>query len=198
RERQTDRGHQQEARIMKITHGISLLALSLLLAGCGASQDKAQVKTAPPPKAEADPAPARDMEAKIKETLAKMSDEDREAAEIQRFCAFSKKGRLGSMGVPVKITIKNQDKDDVDVFLCCAGCETGARKDEAKTAARVEELNIQGYLAKLSAIDRDLAETQNFCPIQPKSRLGSMGTPVAIKVKNKAGEEVDIFHCCKK
>lgn len=50
---------------------------------------------------------------------------------------------------------------------------------------------VQAGLAKLSSDDRVLAEAQQFCPILPESRLGSMGTPVKLIVDGEA-----FFVCC--
>ena len=47
-------------------------------------------------------------------------------------------------------------------------------------------------LAKLSPEDRQLAEAQGYCPIQPDNRLGSMGPPVKVMIKGQP-----VFLCCK-
>jgi hypothetical protein len=43
--------------------------------------------------------------------------------------------RLGSMGKPVKVSVKGKD-----VFLCCEGCREAALKDPDKTLKTVEKL----------------------------------------------------------
>ena len=48
--------------------------------------------------------------------LAKLSPEDRAAAEKQRVCPVSDEP-LGSMGVPIKVDVKGQS-----VWICCDGC----------------------------------------------------------------------------
>ena len=83
-------------------------------------------------------APEAADEAKIKENLAKLSDADRKLAEAQRFCAIENDDRLGSMGAPVKILIKDQP-----VFLCCKGCTKQAVADPDKTLAKVKELKAK-------------------------------------------------------
>jgi hypothetical protein len=75
------------------------------------------------------------QESSIQANLAKLSSEDRKLAEAQKFCAILNKNRLGSMGVPVKITIKDQP-----VFLCCGGCVAKAKANPEKTLATVAEL----------------------------------------------------------
>ena len=77
-------------------------------------------------------------EAKIKANLAKLSDADRKLAEAQRLCAVEDDSRLGSMGVPVKIMVKDQP-----VFLCCKGCTKQANADPDKTLAKVKELKAK-------------------------------------------------------
>jgi hypothetical protein len=53
-----------------------------------------------------------------------------------------------------------------------------------------QETKIQAALAKLSDIDRPLAQAQKFCPIQ-KTRLGSMGKPDRIEIEGQP-----VFLCC--
>jgi hypothetical protein len=55
-------------------------------------------------------------------------------AEAQQLCPVSGE-RLGSMGTPVKLTLMGQT-----VFLCCEGCEAGAKANEERTLGRVREL----------------------------------------------------------
>ena len=63
------------------------------------------------------------------------SAEYRRAAEAQGFCAVSHGNPLGSMGTPVKLTVKGRL-----VFLCCEGCTDAARSQPDKTLATVERL----------------------------------------------------------
>ena len=81
---------------------------------------------------------ASEDEAKIKENLAKLSEADRKLAEAQRFCAIENEDRLGSMGVPTKVMVKDQP-----VFLCCKGCTKQAMADPDKTLAKVKELKTK-------------------------------------------------------
>jgi hypothetical protein len=84
-----------------------------------------------------------DEEAEIQANLAKLSQKDRKLAEEQKFCAVEDDSRLGAMGVPVKIMIKDQT-----VFLCCKGCTKQAQKDPDKTLAKVKELKAKGTKEK--------------------------------------------------
>jgi hypothetical protein len=165
-----------------------LLALAVTLPGCGGRTSGPVEEDTTPASAEA---ATPEQEARIKANLARLNEDDRLAAETQRYCAVQSRSRLGSMGVPVKITLKNRDGEEQEVFLCCAGCEKGARKDEAGTAARVDELNIQGNLARLGPEDRKLAEAQKFCAAHNASRLGSMGPPQKVLIQGQP-----VFVCC--
>jgi len=66
------------------------------------------------------------------EALAKLSEEDRALAEKQKICPVSGQP-LGSMGVPVKVTVK-----DRDVFLCCEGCRGSIVEDPDKYLAKLD------------------------------------------------------------
>jgi len=154
------------------------------------------------------PSTPEDTDAKVTQALARLSDEDRKIAEKQQFCPVLADSRLGSMGVPVKLVIDNQP-----VFLCCDGCTKEAQDNPQETLAKVKKLKeprspvasppvasaakkdpeakIKAALAKLPEADQVLAAEQRFCVVLPKSRLGSMGTPVKVTV---AGQTV--FLCC--
>ncbi len=58
---------------------------------------------------------------KIAKQLAKLSPEDRAAAEKQKLCVVMKKSELGSMGVPIKLI-----HDGKPLFLCCKHCVDAA------------------------------------------------------------------------
>lgn len=66
-------------------------------------------------------------------SLAKLSKEDRAAAEAQKFCAVQDTIRLGSMGPPVKADVGGKA-----VYLCCEGCRPAAEKDPAKALKTAE------------------------------------------------------------
>jgi hypothetical protein len=76
-----------------------------------------------------------DEEAEIKASLSKLSAKDRKLAEQQKYCAVQNDERLGSMGKPVKIMVKDQP-----VFLCCKNCKKKALANPDKTLAKVKEL----------------------------------------------------------
>ena len=105
---------------------------TLCLAGCsGAPTGHAE---APPTSAKPADGSQAD-EAKIRTNLAKLSPEDRKLAEEQRFCAIESENRLGAMGVPEKVGIKDQP-----VFLCCKNCKEEALAHPDETLAKVKQL----------------------------------------------------------
>jgi hypothetical protein len=113
--------------VMKRTFALLLTAL-VVATGC--NEDKS-TKTATATTTGA----AESKEAEIQANLAKLSPEDRMLAEQQKYCATEPENRLGSMGPPIKITVKGEP-----VFICCKGCEKTAQKDPDKTLQSVKEL----------------------------------------------------------
>jgi len=135
---------------MKIAYWLPMPALVVALgvAGC-AEAPKEKPKTAGAAnaiagKTEGKTTPAaekndqQEEEAEIQANLAKLSPEDRKLAEAQKYCAIEDENRLGAMGPPVKILVKDQP-----VFLCCKGCTKQAQKDPDKTLAKVAELKTK-------------------------------------------------------
>ncbi len=101
----------------------SALMLSAAVLGCGgASKPNTQAKDTPTVDA-------------VAEERAKLSAEDRSLVEAQEWCVVQIDERLGSMGPPIKLTIKGQP-----VFICCKGCQKKAEADSDKTIAKLEEL----------------------------------------------------------
>lgn len=109
---------------------LAVLAGPLFLAGCGGAPTD-QPKTRGP---DTSVGVGGDEDA-IRANLAKLSPEDRRLAEEQKFCAVHGDSRLGSMGVPVKVMVKDQP-----AFLCCGNCKQKALADPDKTLARTQEL----------------------------------------------------------
>ena len=64
----------------------------------------------------------------------KLSDEDRKLVDAQEWCVVGD-GRLGSMGVPIKLTIKDQP-----VFICCDHCKDDALAKPDLTLTKLDEL----------------------------------------------------------
>ena len=156
-------------------------------------QGDAQPAAANSPSAQSAIAITKQQAAKIEANLVRLSPEDRQLVEAQVFCPITLRNRLGLMGPPVKVMIKNQP-----VFLCCKGCQAKALANPDATLARlaqlkkmVAEAEINASLAKLSPEDRRLAAAQGYCPVMTKNRLGVMGTPVKLMIGNEP-----VFLCC--
>ncbi len=156
------------------------------------------------------PTTPENVDAKLLAALKKLPPVDRALAEQQQFCPVLENSRLGSMGVPVKLTVSGQP-----VFVCCPACESQALADPAATLKKIAapkdkkpvsnysppappggsnpeaETTIHAALAKLDAADRQRAEQQRFCVILPNSRLGSMGTPIKLDIDGQS-----VFVCC--
>jgi hypothetical protein len=81
----------------------------------------------------------------VAENLAKLPAEDRPLAEAQGYCAVEPESRLGSMGVPIKVMVKDQP-----VFVCCAGCEKKAVREADATLAQFAELKAKVAAEKAS------------------------------------------------
>lgn len=160
-----------------------------------------------PPAKTVRPSTPEDHELKLDLTLGKLNRADRELAVSQQYCPVLADSRLGSMGVPVKLSVDGQP-----VFVCCPSCQKGALKVPAETLKKVNQLKasrnqasssnqkkpptskdakIQASLAKLSPADRKLAETQKTCVVLKDSPLGSMGKPVKLTRDGKL-----LFLCC--
>jgi uncharacterized protein (TIGR03000 family) len=74
----------------------------------------------------------------VQDNLSKLSAEDQKLARAQRFCAVQNGVRLGAMGTPVKVMVKDQP-----VFLCCESCTARAKSNPERTLAKVEELKAK-------------------------------------------------------
>lgn len=107
---------------------LALVLFGTVLAGC---------KEAAPEKTDASKKSAspQSPEDTFKANLAKLDPADRKLAEAQKYCAVENENRLGSMGAPFKIMVKDQP-----VFLCCKSCQKSALADPDKTVAAVAEL----------------------------------------------------------
>lgn len=125
-------------RIVPVLAGF--VSAALLVAGC--SQNPSSSSGQPPtgtmrPETVAG-GKVDEAEAEIQEERAKLSKEDRALVDAQEWCVIQSDERLGSMGPPVKLTIKGKP-----VFVCCRSCKSKAEKDPDQTLAKVEELKAK-------------------------------------------------------
>lgn len=118
---------------------LSLMLLSAAFVGCSSSSST--------PSGAKDEMHAtnegNEMDSEITAALAELPEEDRVAAEAQKFCAVEQENLLGSMGAPIKLTIDGQP-----VFLCCEGCKDAALKAPQATLGAVAKLKASNSLDK--------------------------------------------------
>jgi hypothetical protein len=106
--------------------------LAVAVVGCGSSRSASSDEAR-----EAQAATASDeVDSEVAAALAELPDEDRLAAEAQKYCAVMMESRLGSMGAPFKVMVEGQP-----VFLCCEGCRDTALANPQETLANVKRLN---------------------------------------------------------
>ncbi|HZZ79249.1 MAG TPA: hypothetical protein VFE62_12070 [Gemmataceae bacterium] len=110
---------------MKPVHWLWLVLVACIVAGCKDGATDSSKTTMAKTKSVDD----------IEANFAKLDPADRKLAEAQKWCAVAKDSRLGSMGTPYKVMIKDQP-----VFLCCDHCKKQALANPDKTLAKVEEL----------------------------------------------------------
>lgn len=65
------------------------------------------------------------------ENLAKLSPADQALAESQKVCPVTGEP-LGSMGVPLKVSVEGRD-----VFICCKGCQKKIQENPEKYLANL-------------------------------------------------------------
>jgi hypothetical protein len=134
----------------KFTRWSAVLALAfpVAVAGCrtGSSDSPRAQAQSPATGAQPTRAPAKEAEVdpELKANLAKLDPADRKLAEAQRYCAVEEENRLGAMGVPVKLLVK-----DRPVFICCKSCRKQALAEPDKTLARVDELIAKAKVSGL-------------------------------------------------
>jgi hypothetical protein len=60
------------------------------------------------------------------------------------------------------------------------------------TKVEAQESKISAVMAKLNSEDRELAESQKYCAVMDRERLGGMGAPLKIEINGQS-----VFVCCK-
>ena len=68
------------------------------------------------------------------QNIEQLPETDRKLARAQRICPVTGSA-LGSMGVPVKITLRGQT-----VFLCCKGCVGKAKRSPDEMLKKLAEV----------------------------------------------------------
>ena len=120
----------------------AFVAGSLVQAGCSDSNTGSPAQ-ADATKATTKAPPADAHDAEVKAEREKLSPEDRALVDAQEWCAVSTDSRLGSMGPPLKLSVKGQP-----VFVCCKGCQKKALADPDKTLAAVADLKAKAAKGK--------------------------------------------------
>lgn len=70
------------------------------------------------------------------------------------------------------------------------GCAGNSPAPKSKTTSQPAKDEVADTRSKLSAEDRAIVDAQDLCPISGE-KLGSMGTPVKVMLKDKP-----VFLCC--
>ena len=129
---------------MKSFFCVGYAALAIVTMSMVCQETAAQYQQPRGPQRYAQPVPAngastqpateltKEQAAQIQANLAKLSPEDRQLVEAQQYCPIMVKNRLGVMGTPVKVMVKDQP-----VFLCCNGCRAKALANPDRTLANV-------------------------------------------------------------
>ena len=73
-------------------------------------------------------------EAEVQAARGKLNADERRLVDEQDICPISNE-RLGSMGVPVKVQVR-----DETVYLCCKSCQKSALEKSDETLAKVKEI----------------------------------------------------------
>lgn len=118
---------------------IATTSLALLIAGVGCSS-KSSGKSGSTADSKSDGKSGsagghgkHEHSATVTASLAKLSETDRASAEKQMMCPVSDE-HLGSMGVPIKLTVKGKD-----VWICCNACKESMEKDPEKYLAKLKK-----------------------------------------------------------
>ncbi len=82
---------------------------------------------------EGQPSASQRASDKERANLAKLPDADRRLAEAQGVCPITDL-RLGSMGVPVKMTVQG-----TSLFVCCEGCRDPINKDPQSALSKIQK-----------------------------------------------------------
>ena len=89
------------------------------------------------------PAESEVIEREVTANLSKLEPEDHKLALAQQFCAVQEGIRLGSMGVPVKVTLNGRA-----VFLCCEACVKKAEGNPAQALDKVDKVKARSESGK--------------------------------------------------
>lgn len=120
---------------MKLRHWFIVFVFLIGIAGCTVDS---QSSTTPPNANSPNTTAPGKPEDRIAANRAKLSAADQKLAAEQEYCPIMSDVQLGAMGVPIKITVKDQT-----FFVCCKNCMKRAEQDPEKTMAALAELKKQ-------------------------------------------------------
>jgi hypothetical protein len=122
--------------------GVALTVVSLISTGCSEHPPASPLATAERP---ASPPTQSSEVDEVAAARKKLSAEDRILVDAQEWCVVMTDERLGSMGAPVKLTIKGEP-----VFICCKGCKKTAEANPDETLAKLKELKDKAKSEKVA------------------------------------------------
>lgn len=125
---------------IRVRARVLVLGFAVVAFGCG---EKASTPTTSPAPGGAPTPGDTGHSAEVQKERGKLSPEDRALVDAQEWCVISQEERLGSMGAPIKLMIKDQP-----VFICCKGCKKKAESDPDKTLATVAELKAKAQAGR--------------------------------------------------
>lgn len=115
----------------------------VLLAGCGQKGHESRHSIPDTKGGTGQAKKETEEEAEIRASRAKLSADDARLVDAQEFCAVMQESRLGSMGVPIKVVLKDKNGKEQPFFVCCKGCVKKAQRDAELTLAKVEQLKAK-------------------------------------------------------
>lgn len=113
--------------------------------------------------------------AEIESALSKLNETDRELVKQQIYCPVTEM-RLGSMGTPIKMRLKDQD-----VFICCEGCRSSMENEPDKYLQMIEQYKTSGQKTtppnNSDVPEIDVPEINSFDEDLPEIELPGMELP---------------------
>ncbi len=112
---------------------------------------------------------ASKVDEEIREARAKLNEKDRALVDAQEWCPVMADNRLGEMGVPFMVMVKDQP-----VFVCCKGCQRKALADADTTLKKVDEFKAK---VKATPGHKGALEVGDKVPEIALTRLSQAGGP---------------------
>jgi hypothetical protein len=110
---------------------VGLTSIGMVLVGCAREADSPAVVEEEVVEVEV-PGLSTSGDANVTAAMAELDEADRAAATAQAVCPVSNEP-LGSMGKPIKMTVKGRD-----LFICCESCREGVLRNPDKYLAKLD------------------------------------------------------------